>query len=653
MHVICCNYAMNARLKDTALFTELYDVQPQAIVWLSPVWNDDHSAVSDFEYTYCNPEALRYLGISRDQASTLRLSNSHTVSDFLRDEIMSELIQILDTGESSATNIYNAALNKYARVFRTRLRGGILSIIEDRTEENRVIKQMEQQTAQLQSQKRLLDNLLMHSPAGISVTEVIRDESGDVLDGRTILANNAAEEYIGVPREIYLSRKVSEIDPALLSSPLFQMALHTLATGEPFHTQYFFEERNKWIELSVAKMDDQHLVNIFTDITSTKNAQLELENAANRLQAVFNASQSGMFTFAPVFDDNGDVVDFRFVITNPNFAAYVNETPETLQGALGSTFFPGYLTNGVFDMYKQTYLTNETLRKDVHYNVDGHDLYLDLLSTKVDNEVLVTFTDLTTLKRTQFQLEKLVEELKRSNTSLEEFAHAASHDLKEPIRKIGTFSNRLKTSLGDRLNEMENDLFSRMEKATARMSLLVDDLLSYSYLSLTPPAMEEVDLNRKLGFVLSDLELQVEEKNAIVNVGQLPVVKGYKRQMQQLFQNLLSNALKYSKEDEQPRIDITSRILKAADVPVALPGIDGQKEFHLIEVRDNGIGFDPQYAERIFQMFQRLHGRSEYSGTGVGLSIARKVVENHKGYIWATGIPGEGAVFHILLPKDE
>jgi light-regulated signal transduction histidine kinase (bacteriophytochrome) len=269
------------------------------------------------------------------------------------------------------------------------------------------------------------------------------------------------------------------------------------------------------------------------------------------------------------------------------------------------------------------------------------------MSTKVQDEVLVTFTDFTHIKKTQLELEKLVGELRQSNSKLEEFAHAASHDLKEPMRKVKVFSDRLKKSLNDRMSEDERQMFERMQVATERMTLLVDDLLTYSHLSMSAVEMEEVDLNAKVAMVLSDLEVAIEEKSARVAVGPLPVVKGYRRQLQQLLQNLVSNALKYSKAGVPPEITITSSVICGDQTPLNLPP---DKQYHLVEVKDNGIGFDQEYAERIFQMFHRLHGRSEYSGTGIGLAIAKKVVENHQGFIWAEGKPGESATFRVLLP---
>lgn len=641
---------MNDTQYDNRLFSELYDVQPQAIIWLKPIWSEDGTTITDFEFSYCNEEGLRYLNLTREQQRGLRVSVSPTMTGKLRKAFMEEMIGVYKTGEKSETDIYNPALNKYARVLRTKLRGGILTIVQDRTEEHRTIKRLKEQKQQLQQQKRLLDNLLKYSPAGLSVTEVIRDEAGAVVDGRTILGNDLAFKLTGVSKEEALSKTIREVDPAMLDSPLYQKALNALSAGEPLHTQYYFEPTQRWLELSVASMDSDHLINVFTDVTSAKQAQLRFEQAAERLRAVFNSSQSGMITFAPVWNEQGEIADFRFVIANPAFSAYVNKTPEALRGTLASDYFPGYFHNGIFDMYKKTYLTGETLRDDIHYQVDALDLYLNLLSTKVDDEVLVTFTDHTTLKKTQFRLEKLIEDLKRSNAYLEEFAHAASHDLKEPIRKVRTFSDRLRASLGDRMNNKETDLFERMQNATDRMSILVDDLLSYSHVSAMPLQMEDVNLNEKLQLVLSDLEVQIEEKKAVINIGPLPTVKGYRRQLQQLFQNLVGNALKYSKTGEPPQIAITSRTVTGAEVPLDLPGEQAGKSYYLIEVADNGIGFEQQYARKIFGMFQRLHGRSEYAGTGVGLSIARKVVENHKGYIWAESKPGKGSSFKVLLP---
>jgi PAS domain S-box-containing protein len=236
-------------------------------------------------------------------------------------------------------------------------------------------------------------------------------------------------------------------------------------------------------------------------------------------------------------------------------------------------------------------------------------------------------------------LQALNKELQRSNANLEEFAHAASHDLKEPVRKIHFFTQQLKEQLSVHLAETELRTFQRIENAAQRMAHLIDDLLLYFHVSQRPHEKEDTDLNKKVQNVLEDLELDVAEKKAVVHVDNLPVVKGYPRQLQQMFQNLISNALKYSKADVPPRIRITA----------TEDAVNGHR-FRVIAVKDNGIGFEPQYADKIFQMFARLHGKAEYSGTGVGLSIVKKVVENHNGFIQVESVPDEGSVFKIYLP---
>jgi signal transduction histidine kinase len=162
---------------------------------------------------------------------------------------------------------------------------------------------------------------------------------------------------------------------------------------------------------------------------------------------------------------------------------------------------------------------------------------------------------------------------------------------------------------------------------------------------------ETINLNDKVSMILVDLEMVVKDKNATVEVHSLPVINGYKRQIQQLFQNLISNALKYSKPGIASHIEISSKEVKGSESGMSVGPSDQEKLFYMIEVKDNGIGFNPASAEKIFGMFQRLHGNSEYSGTGIGLAIARKVVENHHGYIKAESEEGKGATFRLLLPK--
>jgi PAS domain S-box-containing protein len=238
-------------------------------------------------------------------------------------------------------------------------------------------------------------------------------------------------------------------------------------------------------------------------------------------------------------------------------------------------------------------------------------------------------------------LKNINKELQRSNQNLEEFAHAASHDLKEPVRKIHFFTSQLKHQLSKLLKEGEISSLNRIERASERMRDLIDDLLLYSHVNQRPRETETVDLNQIMQSVCEELELDISDKQAVVKFERLPVVKGYRRQLQQLFQNLISNALKYSKDDLHPCIEISTT-----------QTTENGKSYQLVTVRDNGIGFAPEYADKIFQMFTRLHAKNEYSGTGVGLSIVKKVVENHNGFILVQSAPGQGSAFNIYLPLE-
>jgi signal transduction histidine kinase len=250
----------------------------------------------------------------------------------------------------------------------------------------------------------------------------------------------------------------------------------------------------------------------------------------------------------------------------------------------------------------------------------------------------------------QQELEQKVAALNRSNSELEQFAYVASHDLQEPLRKIRAFGDRLMLKHSSDLTEDGRGLLLKIENSAARMQGLIDDLLNFSRLVNRKGDLVETDLNRVMREVLTDLSETIRQKNADVRViGTLPTMEAYPTQMRQLFQNLLSNALKFSKENERPQVRITAQQVKGSVIREEIP--NGRLvDYHQLTVRDNGIGFDPQYAEKIFVIFQRLHSKGEFGGTGIGLAVCQRVVANHQGYIVARGKPGEGAEFHVYLP---
>lgn len=259
-----------------------------------------------------------------------------------------------------------------------------------------------------------------------------------------------------------------------------------------------------------------------------------------------------------------------------------------------------------------------------------------------------TTQDVTEDYNKSLQLKQRNAELEKHVKELNEFNQVASHDLQEPLRKIQTFISRINDKDKELMTDAGKEYLSRMEKASDRMRLLINDLLQYSKANRAEKNLVPADLNEILRNCLSELSPNIEDKKAVVTHAKLPVINGIHFQMHQLFSNLFSNSLKYSKETETPIITIDCTEISAKNEAVLKDR--SLKKYYKINFSDNGIGFEQEYAEKIFLLFNRLHGKTEYQGTGVGLAICKKIVENHKGQIFAFGKPGQGATFTIYLP---
>lgn len=239
--------------------------------------------------------------------------------------------------------------------------------------------------------------------------------------------------------------------------------------------------------------------------------------------------------------------------------------------------------------------------------------------------------------------------LQRSNRDLEQFAYVASHDLQEPLHKIKAFGERLTAKEQANLSEDGVRMLEKINGFAQRMQRLIDDLLEYSRVTNHKLVLSQVSLNSALQDAVSSLSEQIENSGATITYKDLPTITGYPTQLARMFQNLLSNSIKYARNGVPPVIQITYTIEKGKAIQNVRPG-DEEKDFLQLSVSDNGIGFDQQYADKIFVIFQRLHGKSEYEGTGIGLSVVKAVVSNHQGYIQATGKENEGTEFKLFFP---
>lgn len=284
---------------------------------------------------------------------------------------------------------------------------------------------------------------------------------------------------------------------------------------------------------------------------------------------------------------------------------------------------------------------------------DGH-LFEAELTMTISQErgmpVLTFFVrDISQRRRAEEQQQRYACELERSNRELEQFAYVASHDLQEPLRKIRTFGDRLQASCGDSLDELGKQCIERMQNAAGRMQDLINGLLNLSRVTTKGVDFVKIDLGQVAREVVADLEVKIEQSGAQVECGELPTIQADPLQMRQLFQNLVGNALKFHRVDASPRVTISAKLLPERTERGAA-GRTANDERCRIEVKDNGIGFDEKYLDRIFDVFQRLHPREVHEGTGVGLAICRKIVDRHGGTITARSAPGQGAAFIVELP---
>ena len=281
---------------------------------------------------------------------------------------------------------------------------------------------------------------------------------------------------------------------------------------------------------------------------------------------------------------------------------------------------------------------------------------LSLTTLELDEGVSlsVILTDLTLQKQTQKQLSAYNSQLREinhaledSNHDLQQFASVASHDLQEPLRKIQIFSNLMREKFGQEMNQETSTYLQKIIDSASRMKSLILDILNYSGLSSDEPHLECIELNTLVNEVLLDFDLIIQEKRAVINVNHLPCITINKGQIRQVFQNIISNALKFTRNGHSPVINIHSEIISENR-------LNGKEEskgpYCLISIKDNGIGFNEQYSENIFALFERLHSKDKYEGTGIGLAIAKKIIDKHNGSIHVKSKEGEGSEFIIILP---
>lgn len=374
----------------------------------------------------------------------------------------------------------------------------------------------------------------------------------------------------------------------------------------------------------------------------------ELQKLQRRNEHILNSAGEGIY---------GLDMQGKTTFVNPAAAKLTGFKLEELVGRLEHEVFHRIVPNSA-EATQAPFVSKDggNATEQTFYRKDGSSFLVEYVRTPImennrEMGAVVIFKDITERKRADETLARKAAELARSNAELEQFAYVASHDLQEPLRKIRAFGDRLKAKLDGTKMGDGRDYLERMQNAAARMQTLINDLLTFSRVISTTQPFVPVDLGVVTREVLGDLEVRIEQTKAKIEVGELPTIEADPMQMRQLLQNIIGNGLKFQPPKGTPLIKISGQLMKKPFASAAEPTPDD--EVCEIRIQDNGIGFEEKYTDKIFAMFQRLHGRSEYEGTGVGLAVCRRITDRHSGNITAISKPGEGATFIVRLPVHQ
>lgn len=472
-------------------------------------------------------------------------------------------------------------------------------------------------------------------------------------DKRVMEWNPATEQLFNVKREEIIGKNITDVFPYLKGSER-EKNLDRVLSGESLdeiHGSY--SVRNGFADAYYRPLKNENgdvygaLIMVY-DLTDYFELKRSLEERTKTAEMIIDNISS----MISVLD-----TDLRILHINKAVEVRYNKKREEVIGQHIMESFPKLKeTDRIKDLERA--LKGESIYYENIPYLDGLGFHNNSILPLRDKAgkvfgVLAVSQDITAIKTAEVQLRKLNERLEQKNLQLEvmneqlsSFTYMASHDLQEPLRKVQLFGDKLVEKEKDHLSETGKDYIRRMINSTRRMQQLIDDLLQFSRLGSSTPEFEIVDLNGILSIAKAALKEKTEELNAIINSTGLPKVQGIEFQLNQLFENLISNSLKYHRQDVRPIINIECKIVD--QLPEKFKS--DIRHFYCIEISDNGIGFEPEFSEHIFGMFHRLHGRSDYPGTGLGLAICKKVVEIHHGFIEAEGHPDQGAVFRIYLP---
>jgi len=491
----------------------------------------------------------------------------------------------------------------------------------------------------------LLKNIVDNTPLPIAVY------TGNEL--KIELANPAMIKAWGKGTEV-IGKKYLEVVPEIEKQQIFDQALRVYQTGIPFHA------KNKKVELVIDDVlktfyfnysfiplfDNEKkiygIMNTGADVSDLYEAHKKIQSSDERLRMAIESSGMGTYEID---------LSTKKINTNGNFNTIWSIDKEIPNEQLIAKLHPeDQLLRE--KAHQEAHITGKINYEARIINQDQTVKWIKVNGKLINDQNGIPITiigivqDIDQQRQFEQELKKQVDEstqeLRRSNEDLMHFANIVSHDLKEPVRKIKTFISLLRNNSSDYLNDISNKYLTKVDQSAQRMQTIIEGILAYSTLDKKTQPIENINLDEVIENIKVDLELIIKEKGAILIKSELPEIEGATILIQQLFYNLIHNALKFSKADQPPRVTISSLIINK-----------DQREFVQINIKDNGIGLDSSHYERIFNAFERLHSKDEYEGNGLGLSLCKKIVLRHGGTITATGEKDNGAEFIVTLPLKQ
>jgi signal transduction histidine kinase len=497
----------------------------------------------------------------------------------------------------------------------------------------------------------------------ISYFTPIFDGTNKIVDFRLNFHNEQIKYVLQVEASELEQQLMSKVFPMHYENGVFEHLVACLNNNKTarFERKYVFNGNIFWFKTTAVKLDkgvlttsiDTTLEKANTKNLSSLNRKLEKQNTklkANRafLTNIFKSISHIVMHFNSIRNSENQIVDLEIQFVNGRINDFLGIHPEQIKFKNVSEVFPTIFETGVFEKLVDAIENNRSIVYETSFEKDAQIHWFQATAIKLGDGVTVTTTEITNDKKQKEQLRLRNVELKKSNKDLEAFNRVVSHDLQEPLRKIQLFISRIMDNDSDEFSAKNLEYFGKIENAASRMRSLIINLLTYSQLDGKHQDFEPVDLNEILSKAKEDISDIFTGKSAKINIVKLPVVKGVPYQLEQLFVNLLSNALKYGNTYSETNITIECEKLHQNQIEEDF--FKASSYYYKITVSDNGIGFPPEYSKKIFEVFQRLHQNSEYSGTGIGLAICKKIVESHNGYIHATSEPKIGSAFIIFLP---